>query len=136
VVEVALALPLVLGLLLGTLALSRLIQAQTAVVAVAHEAARAGALANSAEDAISQMQARVERVALGLGLDPTAMVLRWDVSSFGAEPGQVVASVSYAVDLHDLPLAGWAPAPVVRSEHVEWVDPFRSGIGLLESAAR
>jgi hypothetical protein len=136
VVEVALALPLVLGLLLGTLALSRLIQAQTAVVAVAHEAARAGALANSAEDAISQMQARVERVALGLGLDPTAMVLRWDVSSFGDDPGQVVASVSYAVDLHDLPLAGWAPAPVVRSEHVEWVDPFRSGIGLLESAAR
>ena len=31
-----------------------------------------------------------------------------------------------------LPLAGWAPSPVVRAEHVEWVDPFRGGMGLPE----
>ena len=39
----------------------------------------------------------------------------------------MVAVVRYPVDLHDLPLAGWAPPPFVRAEHIEWVDPFRAG---------
>src|SRR5207247_2407443 len=41
VVELALALPVVLALLFGTLALSRVVQAHSAIVAVAHEVARA-----------------------------------------------------------------------------------------------
>jgi hypothetical protein len=134
IVETALALPLILSLLFGTLALSRVVQAQTAVVAVAHEAARAGALASSPEDAVQRMHRRVELVAPGFGLDPRAIVLDWDVSSFGRDRGQVLAIVRYTVDLCDLPLAGWVPAPAVRAEHVEWLDPFRSGLSRPEGS--
>ncbi len=133
-VEVALTLPVVLTLLFGTLALSRIVQAQTAVVAVAHEAARAGALASSADDAITRMRRRVELVAPGFGLDPRAVVLDWDVSTFGRDRGQVTATVRYVVDLTDLPIAGWVPAPAVRAEHVEWLDPFRSGLNQLDGS--
>jgi hypothetical protein len=129
-VEMALLLPLVVTMVLGTIALSRLIQAQTAVVAVAHEAARAGALGKSPRDAVDRMRIRIELVARGLGVDPREVVLDYDVSTFGRDRGNVVASVSYPVDLGDLPLAGWLPAPVVRAEHVEWLDPFRSGIAV------
>src|SRR5436853_536222 len=62
-VELALMLPLVLGIVFGTIALSRLIQAQTAVVAVAHEAARAGSLGASPAEAVARMRQRVELVA-------------------------------------------------------------------------
>jgi hypothetical protein len=134
-VELALMLPLVLAIVFGTVALSRLIQAQTAVVTVAHEAARAGSLAVSAEDAVARMQHRVELVAPGLGLDPRAVELAYDVSTFTRDPGQVVAVVRYPLDLHDLPLAGWVAPPVVRAEHVEWVDPFRAGSRLNVEAA-
>jgi len=127
-VEAALTLPLVLSLLFGTLALSRVVQAQTAVVAVAHEAARAGALASSPDDAVTRMRRRVDLVAPGFGLDPRAVVLEWDVSTFARDRGHVVATVRYVVDLADLPVAGWVPAPAVRAEHVEWLDPFRSGV--------
>jgi hypothetical protein len=133
-IEAALTLPLVLSLLFGTLALSRVIQAQTAVVAVAHEAARAGALASSPDDAISRMRQRVDLVAPGFGLDPRAVVLEWDVSTFARDRGHVVATVRYIVDLRDLPLAGWVPAPAVRAEHVEWLDPFRSGFSGLDGS--
>jgi hypothetical protein len=136
VVETALSLPLVLALLCGTLALSRLIQAHTAIVAVAHEAARAGALASSPDDAVRQIRARTATVAAGLGLDPTSVTVDWDVSGFDADPGQVLTSVRYSVDLRDLPLAAVAPRVVLRAEHVEWVDPFRGGMGpLLEGGA-
>jgi nuclease-like protein/TadE-like protein len=133
-VETALALPLVLSLLFGTLALSRVIQAQTAIVAVAHEAARAGALASSPDDAVNRMRQRVDLVAPGFGLDPNAIVLEWDVSTFAHDRGHVLATVRYSVDLGDLPLAGWIPAPTVRAEHVEWVDPFRSGLSALDGS--
>ena len=126
-VELALMLPLVLGIVFGTIALSRLIQAQTAVVAVAHEAARAGSLGASPAEAVARMRQRVELVAPGLGLDPAVVELACDVSTFTRDPGHVVAVVRYPVDLHDLPLAGWAPPPFVRAEHIEWVDPFRAG---------
>jgi hypothetical protein len=132
-VEMALALPVVLALLFGTLAISRVVQAQTAVVAVAHEAARAAALGSSPEDAISRMRRRVEVVAPGLGIDPQAIVLDWDVSTFATASGHVVATVRYRVDLGDLPVAGWVPVPTVRAEHAEWVDPFRSGIARAEN---
>ena len=132
-VEMALALPVVLALLFGTLAISRVVQAQTAVVAVAHEAARAAALGSSPEDAINRMRRRVDVVAPGLGIDPQAIVLDWDVSIFATASGHVVATVRYRVDLGDLPVAGWVLVPTVRAEHAEWVDPFRSGIARADS---
>ena len=134
-VEAALLLPVVLALVFGTVALSRLIQAQAAVVALAHEAARAGSLGASPADAVARMRRRVELVAPGLGLDPRGVELDWDVSTFARDPGRVVARVGYPVDLGDVPLAGWIPAPLVRAEHVEWVDPFRAGTALNVGAA-
>jgi hypothetical protein len=134
-VEVALVLPVVLALVFGTLAISRLIQAQNGVIAIAHEAARAGALGNSPEDAIDRMRRRVDLVAPGLGIDPRALELTWDVSTFTKDRGHVVASVRYAVNFGDLPLAGWVPPPAVRAEHVEWVDPYRGGL-LVEHPTR
>jgi hypothetical protein len=56
------------------------------------------------------------------------MALEWDVSAFAQDPAQVVSVVQYRVDFHDLPLAGWIPSPTVRAQHVEWIDPFRSGV--------
>jgi hypothetical protein len=128
-VEMALALPVVLALVFGTIAISRIVQTRTALIAVAQEAARAAALASSPTDASARMRARAVLVAPGLGLDARTLVLGWDLSRFAANPGEVVAEVEYPVDFGDLPLIGDLPALVVRAEHAEWVDPFRSGIG-------
>jgi hypothetical protein len=120
----------VLGLLFGTVVLSRIVQAQTAVVAVANEAARAGALADTPAHAVERMQQRADEVAPGLGLDPRTLVLQTDVSQFARRDGRVVATARYTVELGSLPFANWVPEPAVQAEHVEWVDPFRGGIGL------
>lgn len=129
-VELALGVPIVLALLFGTVALSRIVQAHSAVVVIAHEVARAGALGNSAADALLRMQDRVQEVAPGLGLDPHSVNVECDVSQFARRDGRVAALARYTVDLGALPLAGWVPSPTVVAEHVEWVDPYRAGIGL------
>jgi nuclease-like protein/TadE-like protein len=127
-VELALVLPLVLAVLLGTVAVSRVVQARAGVIAVAHEAARAAALGNNPGDAVGRMRERTDLVAPGLGLDPASLVLSWDLTRFSADPAQVTATVDYPVDLADLPLVGGLPAPVVHAQHTEWIDPFRSGM--------
>ena len=127
-VELVLLVPVVLALLFGTVALSRIVQARTAVIGVAQEAARAAALANNPLDATVRMRERANLVAPGLGLNVGALVLSWDVSRFQHDPGEVVARVDYPVDLGDLPMIGGLPAVVVHAEHAEWVDPFRSGV--------
>jgi hypothetical protein len=134
-VELAIALPLVLALVFGTLVVSRLVQARTAAIAVAHEAARAAALANTPSEAIDRMRQRVALVAPGLGLDPDRLELEWDLSHFDSDPSEVVARVQYPVELGDLPLVGGGPTLVVRAEHVEWLDPFRSGLSPQSQAA-
>jgi hypothetical protein len=127
-VEMALALPVLLALLFGTLALSRVVQAHSAIVAIAHEVARAGALAASPTDAHGRMQLRAAQVAPGLGLDRTLLEVIVDASTFARLDGHVTATVRYVVNLRDLPVVGWAPPLEVRARHVEWVDPFRGGI--------
>lgn len=129
VVELALVLPAVLALVFGIVAASRLVQAQMALVAVAQEAARAGALAANARDASTLGVQRGEAVAAGYGLGRDGgLQVSVDASRF-ASGGRVVADATYTVDLADVPLVGWAPSPTVHAQHVEWVDPFRSGIG-------
>jgi hypothetical protein len=127
-VEIAIALPLVLTLLFGTVTLSRVVQAQTAVVALVHEVARAGALANSPADARARMQQRLVDVAPGLTLQANQMQLDCDVSQFARTNGRVAATVHYTLDLGDVPFVEWFPPPTVSAEHVEVVDPFRAGI--------
>jgi hypothetical protein len=84
-VELALLLPLVLALVFGTLAMSHTIQTQSAVVALAHEAARAGALGRGPRDAVDRILDRAAMVAPGLGLDPRKIQLDWDVTRFGSD---------------------------------------------------
>ena len=76
------------------------------------------------------MRERADEVAPGLGLEARAVVLECDVSQFTRRDGRVVAVARYTVDLGSLPFGSWVPAPSVRAEHVEWVDPFRAGIAL------
>jgi hypothetical protein len=128
VVELALVVPFLLSLVFGTLALSRVVQAHSAIVTIAHEVARAGALGSSQQDALRRMDLRADEVASGLGLDRAALQVTPDASAIAGAEGRVVAIAHYVVDLSDLPLVGWAPPLAVRAEHTEWVDPFRAGI--------
>jgi hypothetical protein len=129
-VETAIALPIVLVLLFGIVAVSRIVQAQTAVVAIAEAGARAGSFGKSPHDANQRVSERAYAVADGLGLDRSALDVVPDASRFGRD-GEVTATVSYTVSLGDIPLPGLQPQLTVRAQHVEWLDPFRSGLGVL-----
>jgi hypothetical protein len=116
-------------------ALSRVVQAHAAVVAVAHEAARAGALGASPADAVRRSLDRAQQVAAGLALDRDRLDVAADVSGYARRRGRVLASATYEVSLGDLPLVGRAPSVSVRAEHVEWLDSYRGGLpGALEDA--
>jgi hypothetical protein len=75
------------------------------------------------------MRLRTVQAAPGLGLDARALVLEWDLTRFGDNPGQVQVLLTYPVAFGDLPIVGGLFPTLVRAEHVEWVDPFRSGVG-------
>lgn len=128
-VELALALPIVLGMIWGTVALSRIVTTEVGLIGLAHEVARAGALARSPSDAVVRMRDRLHMAAPGLGIDAATTELEYDVSMF-ADPDspRVVAAVTARVDWATLPLVGWTDAPHLHAEHVEWIDPFRSGL--------
>jgi hypothetical protein len=117
-------------------ALSRVIRGQAAVVAVAHEAARAGALGSGPADAANRLVQRALLVAPGYGLDAHTLALDWDVSRFDVEPGRVTVVARSSVDLTDLPVAAMLSPVIVRAEHVESVDPFRGGRGAIRGGAR
>ena len=86
---------------------------------------------NPARDARSRRAGRSRRKRLGFGLDARQLILRWDVTRFGNRPGQVEADIEYPLEFGDLPVVGAMFPTVVHAEHTEWVDPFRSGIGVL-----
>jgi Flp pilus assembly protein TadG len=123
-VETALAAPIILLLALGLVAGTRVTQAQMGVMAVAREAARAGALASSPATAATQGFSRGQQVAAGYGLAASALGLNVDASGF-SRGGQVRAVASYTVQLADIPLFGVAQVPL-SSQHVEVVDPYRA----------
>jgi hypothetical protein len=127
VVELALVLPLLLGFVFGVVALSRLVQAQLALVAVVEETARAGALADQRAQVAPRAIQRGTTVATGYGLHPGQLQLQVDASGF-ASSGRVLASGRYVVGLDDVPVLGWTPLTTLSAEHEEWVDPYRSGV--------
>jgi hypothetical protein len=128
VLEMVLALPIILGLLFGILAVSRVVQAQSSLVAVVHESARAGALGFSPADAERRARDRADQVADSLQLDRSALTVEVDARRFARNEGSVFASGIYRLQLNDLPLVSWAGEVRLSAEHVEWVDPFRSGL--------
>ncbi|MGE3511391.1 MAG: TadE family protein [Vicinamibacterales bacterium] len=122
-VETALVVPLLLTLAFGVVAAGRVAHGQMAVGAVAREAARAAALADTAANSRSRGVAHGRDVGAGYGLDGSLEV-RVEPGAF-SRGGEVRASARSDVSLEDLPLLGWARVPV-SSEHVERVDAYRS----------
>ncbi len=122
--ETALALPVLLVLVFGVVGAGRLTEAKMEVSAVAREAARAGAVAQSSEEVAVRGERRGYEVAQDYGLDEVA--LRLQVISGGPAPGgYVTAEASYRVSLADLPLLGWTEVEL-KGSHREPVDPYRS----------
>ena len=123
-VETALVLPLLLTLAFGVVGIGHLTHAQLAVAAVAREAARAAALADTPSGALAAGAARGQEVAAGYGLASRALRITVDASRYG-RGGQVLADARYEVFLDDLPLLGWMRL-AAASTHVEPIDPYRS----------
>ena len=123
-VETALIVPVLLLLAFGVVGAGRVGQARLGVSAVAREAARAAALADSPAEAAARGVARGEEVASGYRLTNGSLRLSVDPGAL-ARGGQVWAAAHYEVRLDDLPLLGWARVGVA-SEHLERVDLYRS----------
>jgi len=123
-VETALVVPLLLTLAFGVVAAGRVAHGQMAVGAVAREAARAAALADTAANARSRGIAHGRDVGAGYGLDDGSLEVRVEPGAFN-RGGEVRASARSDVSLEDLPLLSWARVPV-SSEHVERIDAYRS----------
>jgi len=123
-IETALVLPVVLLLVVGVIGVDRLIQARIGVSAVAHEAARSAALANSAAEASQQGLARAQQVAAGYKLINGSLKVQVDPGSFD-RGGEVQASAQYDVALQDLPLLHWTHVEVMAQDK-ERIDLYRS----------
>ena len=123
-IETALVLPVILLLVFGVIGVDRLIQARIAVSAVAHEAARSAALANTATEASQQGMARAQEVAIGYQLNNGSLKVVVDPGSFD-RGGNVQASAQYDVTLQDLPLLKWTHIQVVAGDK-ERIDLYRS----------
>ncbi len=123
-VETALVIPMLLLLAFGVVGVGRVTQSQMGVSAVAREAARSAALADSPEGALSDGLAQGQEVAAGYRLTNGTLRLTIDpgVLARGAE---VRATARYEVVLDDLPLLGWVRVPV-SSVHLERTDLYRS----------
>ncbi|MGD9891048.1 MAG: TadE/TadG family type IV pilus assembly protein [Dehalococcoidia bacterium] len=123
-VETALVLPLLLLLAFGVVGVTRVTQARMEVSAVAREAARAAALADSPAEATSYGLARGHEVATDYDLTNGSLQLALDPG--GLDRGAPVrATARYEVELGDLPLLGGARVSITR-EHAERTDLYRS----------
>jgi hypothetical protein len=123
-VETALVVPVLLLLAFGVVGAGRVGQARLGVSAVAREAARAAALADSPAEAVARGVGRGQEVAAGYRLSNGSLRLLVDPENL-ARGGRVPAAAHYEVRLDDLPLLGWARVGVA-SEHLERVDLYRS----------
>ena len=125
-VETALVLPVLLLLAFGVAGAGRVVHAQSAVSAVAREAAASGAAASSPQEAVERASERGRAVADGYHLTNGSLALRIVPARFDREAGDAVGvTARYELLLNDLPLLGWARVPVA-STHVAYVDPYRS----------
>jgi hypothetical protein len=113
-----------LFMVFGVIGLGRMTQTQMAVSAVAREAARTAALANTPGDARSSGADRGYAVGDGYHLSHPPLVVDVNASSFG-RCGSVSVHATYPLDFSDLPLLGWARLSL-QSTHSEPVDGYRS----------
>lgn len=123
-VEAALAIPVLLLLVFGVVAVGRVTEAKVAIQAAARESGRALAVAPSEEEGVADALAAAEAVAAGYGLDASRLTVEVDAGSF-ARGATVTSEVRYSVSLSDLPLLSFIDVEVSAS-HSERVDIYRS----------
>ena len=123
-IETALVVPLLLLLAVGVVAGGRVVQGQLGVSAVAREAARAAAMANTGAEAAARGLGRGQDVAAGYRLGNGSLALAVDPGDF-ARGGQVRSEARYDVTFEDLPLLNWARVSLA-SRHAERIDAWRS----------
>lgn len=125
-VELALLAPVLVVLVSAVVAAGRIVETKSALLAVAREAARAASEATDGAEASSAAASTANRVATGLGLDPSRVAVSHGSGGFGrGEPYRV--SVSYEVRLADLPSLGVLPGSfTLTAEHVEFIQRFKS----------
>jgi Flp pilus assembly protein TadG len=122
VVEAALVLPVILVLVLGVCAVGVVGRTDAALLAVAHEAARAAATATNASDAAAHGVARGQQVAEGYRLGGT--IVSVDARDFRAG-GRVSADATVTVSL--LGISVFGPTQItLHHQHVEPIDPYRN----------
>jgi hypothetical protein len=128
-VELAMALPVLLLLALGVVAVGRLVYAHVALTAVVREATRAVATSATPQDT-SQGVTRGREVAQGYGLDLGRLSLTvYGDGGFPARGSVVRARASYQLSLRQLAFAPYLPLPgtvTVTREASQVVEQFRS----------
>ena len=123
-VEAAIAVPVLLLLVFGVVAIGRITDAKVAVQAAAREASRTLAVAPSEEQGTADAMEAGRTAALGYGLAEERLIVDVDANGF-VRGGEVSADVSYSVPLSDLPLLSFFEVEV-SSSHTEQVELYRS----------
>ena len=123
-VQAALAIPVLLVLVFGVVAVGRVTEAKIAVQAAARESSRALAVAPSEEQGITDALTAGENVADGYGLDGNGLTIELDSGGF-SRGGTVTSDVHYSVSLSDLPLLSFFDVDV-GARHSERIDLYRS----------
>lgn len=124
VIEAAIILPVLLLLVFGVLGVERVLHAEAAVQAVAHDAARSAALANSVADAAQAGEAAGLATAASYRLDRANLTLSVDARDY-RRGGLVVSRAQYLVHFGDVPLLGWLALPL-GSTNRQPVDRYRA----------
>lgn len=123
-VEAAIAVPVLLLLVFGVVAIGRITDAKVAVQAAAREASRTLAVAPSEEEGTNDALDAGLAAASGYGLAEERLTIDVDANGF-VRGGEVSADVSYSVPLSDLPLLSFFEVEVSAS-HTEQVELYRS----------
>lgn len=123
-VEAAIAVPVLLLLVFGVVAIGRITDAKVAVQAAAREASRTLAVAPSEEQGLRDALDAGQAAALGYGLAEERLTIGIDANGF-VRGGEVTADVSYSVPLSDLLLLSFFEVEV-SSRHTEQVELYRS----------
>lgn len=123
-VEAAIAVPVLLLLVFGVMAIGRITDAKVAVQAAAREASRTLAVGPSEEQGTTDALDAGRAAALGYGLADERLTIDVDANGF-VRGSEVSADVSYSVPLSDLPLLSLFEVEV-SSSHTEQVELYRS----------
>ena len=125
-VEALLVAPVLLVLIALLVGGGQITSDQAAVRAVAREAGRVAVTAPSAIEAVELGRARASEIAAGYGLDSSDLRVSIGPGSF-ERGGDVQISVTYTVELSNLPALGLIPGTTqLTASHVEPIDRHMS----------